>query len=99
MLNIKELDDGIVVGVRVQPKASSNRITGLHGDALKVCVTAAPTDGKANKAVVALLAKAFGVKKYDVSIVSGQSSRTKNVEIKNCSKNEILNIINELKKD
>jgi uncharacterized protein len=93
MLNIRELDDGFTVEVRVQPKASGNRIAGLHGEALKLCVTAPPEDGKANKAVVALLARALGVKKHDVSIVSGQASRTKSVKITNCDKNELLNLI------
>ena len=85
--------------MRVQPKASCNRIAGLHGEALKLSVTAAPEDGKANKAVIALLARALGVKKHDVSIISGQTSRTKSVKITNSSKNELLNLIDELKKD
>ena len=99
MLKIKQLDDGFTIEVRVQPKASSNRIAGVYGEALKLSVTAAPEDGKANKAVVALLAKALGMKKQDVSIVSGQTSRTKSVKITNCNKNELINLINELNKD
>lgn len=99
MLKIRQLDDGLIIEVRVQPKASSNRIAGLHGEALKLCVTAPPEDGKANKAVAALLARALGVKKQAVSIVSGQTSRTKSVKITGYSKNELLKLINELKKD
>ena len=67
--------------VRVQPRASRSDITGVHGDALKVRITAAPVDGAANAAVIELLAKTLGVPRGAVRIVSGEASRNKVVEV------------------
>ena len=63
--------------LRVQPKASRDEVTGWHGDVLRLRVRAAPEDGKANAAVVALLAEALGVPKSWVSIERGHASRGK----------------------
>jgi len=89
MLDIKSVDDALLVEVRVQPKASSNRIAGLHGGALKLAVTAAPEGGKANKAVIELLAKRLDIKKRNLEIVSGHTSRTKTLKITNCDRQKI----------
>ncbi len=72
---------GVRVWVRVQPRASENRIVGLHGDALKVRLTAPPVDGAANAALVELLAGTFGIPARAITIVSGSGSRTKVVEL------------------
>jgi uncharacterized protein (TIGR00251 family) len=69
--------EGIVLRVHVQPRAGRDVVTGRHGDALKVRVTAAPTDGRANDAVARLLAASFGVAPSTVELVSGWTSRTK----------------------
>lgn len=67
--------------VRVTPKASSNRIENeKRGDELstmRVYVTAVPEDGKANKAVIALLSKEFKVPKSAITITHGQTGRDK----------------------
>ncbi len=77
--------DGLVLSVRVSPKASRSAITStLETDtaaALKVAVTAAPEKGRANDAVIALLAKTFGVAKRDVTLVSGATDRRKVLRI------------------
>lgn len=76
---------GIRVNVRVQPRASNPGVGGLHGDALKVRVGAAPVDGAANDAVVEVLAEAFGVSRRAVRLVSGGSSRAKVFDIDGAS--------------
>lgn len=63
--------------VHVQPRASRDEIVGLHGEALKVRITAPPVDGKANKHLGQFLAKAFGVSKGAVELVSGETGRDK----------------------
>ena len=63
--------------VRVQPRASRERVEGEHDGALKVALTAPPVDGEANAALVALLAKTFGVPKRDVTLVRGDTGRSK----------------------
>ena len=67
--------------LRVSPGARSNAIVGRHGEGWKVRVTAAPDDGKANEAVLRLLAERVGVPRVNLKLVSGPSSRDKIVEL------------------
>lgn len=67
--------------VRLSPRASREEITGKRGGALLVRVTAPPVDGAANEALVRLLSKRLRVAKGAVRIVSGDTSRTKTVEV------------------
>lgn len=71
----------MLIDVIIQPKASRNEIVGMHGDALKIKLTAPPVDGKANAALIAFLAKKLGVPKSTVTIVRGKTSRIKTVAI------------------
>ncbi len=78
--------NGVVLAIRVQPGARANRIDGIFtaadgAQALKVCVTAPPDRGKANKAAIALLAKHFGFAKSSLGLVSGTTSRNKQIMI------------------
>ena len=81
MLEITENQNGLTFKIFVQPRSSKNEIKGLHGDALKVRLTAPPVDGAANKMCVAFLAKCFGISKSSVEVVSGTASRTKRISI------------------
>jgi uncharacterized protein YggU (UPF0235/DUF167 family) len=63
--------------VRVQPKARRNAVLGWRGEAFRVCVTAAPDGGQANRAVIALLAETLGVPPSSLTLVRGASSRDK----------------------
>jgi uncharacterized protein len=77
-----EARDGyVVVDVHVQPRAGRTAVVGRHGAALKLRVAAPPTEGRANDAACALLARTLGVKDAAVSLVSGATSRTKRVRI------------------
>lgn len=79
--------------VRVQPKASSNELAGLHGDAIKVRLTAPPVDGAANEALVELLAATFGIPKRAITIVSGASSRSKVVELAGITEERVRRLV------
>lgn len=72
---------GIVLAVKAAPKASRDAILGAmdtpQGRALKVAVTAAPDRGKANAAVIDLIAAAFHVPKSAVSVIAGSTDRSK----------------------
>ncbi len=81
------------VSIHVQPKSSRNRVAGLHGDRLKICITAPPVDGKANTAVVNFMAKLFNVPKSSVSIKSGHQSRSKVLLIRGVPTDSIKGII------
>ncbi len=74
-------DDAIVLRVHAQPGAGRSAIVGRYGDALKVKVAAPPQGGRANEALLALLADEFGVKGAQVTLVGGGSSRTKRFRI------------------
>lgn len=67
---------GADIAVRATPKAARDRIV-VEGEAIRVYVTAAPEDGKANEAVRILLAKALGLAKSRLTLVRGQTARDK----------------------
>lgn len=67
--------------VHVRPGGRRDAVEGSHGDALAVRVAAPPTDGRANDAVRALLAEAFGVARREVEITSGHTARRKRVRV------------------
>jgi uncharacterized protein (TIGR00251 family) len=76
----------IRLAVKVTPKASADRIQGWAEDeegerVLKIAVTAVPEDGKANKAVIALLAKRLKLPKSAIAIAQGETSRRKTLLI------------------
>ncbi len=71
----------IKLSVNVIPKASRNKVEQLGEQQYKVWVTAVPEDGKANAAVIKLLAKHLGVTKSQLEILSGANSRTKVIEV------------------
>lgn len=85
-------DDDLILVVHVQPRASQTSIilplenNEVDDTRLKIRITAAPIDGKANEEVCKLLAKLFGVAKSQVTLVAGESSRDKRIRIKSPKK-------------
>jgi len=75
--------------LRVSPGAARSAVVGRHGAGWKVRVSAAPEDGKANDAVVRLLADTLALPRRDVRIVSGRASRDKTVALAGMSPEEI----------
>ena len=71
----------LILECHLQPAARSDDFAGLHGDRLKIRLTAPPVEGKANAYLMAFLAKAFGVSKSQLSLLSGELSRQKRVRI------------------
>lgn len=69
------------ISLKVVPRSSRNAIVGWTGEALKVCVTAAPERGKANAAVEEVIADALGVSRSSVRVVAGHVSPHKIVEV------------------
>jgi uncharacterized protein (TIGR00251 family) len=72
---------GIVIDVRVIPRAGKAGIAGTRGDALLVRLNAAPVEGAANEELIDVLAKTLGVPRRAVAIVSGERSRRKRVRV------------------
>jgi uncharacterized protein len=69
------------LALRVSPGAKTTAVVGRHGEAWKVRVTAPPEGGRANAAVIALLASTLGVPARTISVVSGHGGRDKLVEL------------------
>jgi uncharacterized protein (TIGR00251 family) len=74
---IRATDSGVLVQVRVQPRAGVERLEGVHGGQLRLRVTAPPVAGAANTACIALLAKILGVRRAQVRLQGGAKSRDK----------------------
>jgi len=73
--------DAVLVPVKAVPGASRTRIVGELDGRLKVAVAAPPEKGKANKAIVALLARTLGVSRRDVTVVAGHTNPLKIIRI------------------
>jgi len=73
----RRTEQGWLIAVHAQPGAKKSAVAGLHGEALKLRVAAAPLEGRANEALTAFVAKALGVPRRAVRIVKGISSREK----------------------
>jgi uncharacterized protein (TIGR00251 family) len=71
----------LILRVQLQPRASRDEFAGLHGGALKVRLTAPPVDGKANAALIAFLAAAFGVPQRQVTLLAGATGRAKRLRV------------------
>ena len=89
-------DNTLLLRLHVQPRAAGNELAGLQGDALKLRLTTPPVDGKANKAVIAYLAKFFHLPKSALSIKSGQQSRIKTVVIKGADEQQLRRVLADL---
>jgi len=82
---IRENEEGTVLEVYVQPKASRNELAGTQLDCLKVRLTAPPVEGEANKECVKFLSKVLGVPKSGIVIIQGHKSRRKTLLIRGVS--------------
>jgi hypothetical protein len=96
MIDVRKVEGGVVVSVKVQPNASKDRVVGEHADKIKIAVTVAPEKGKANKAVIKVLSKWLGVKSSDIQIISGETSRDKKVFIKNITAEDLYKLVSQL---
>ena len=75
------LIQGTTLRVRLHPGARRNAITGLHDGAVRIALTAPPVDGRANEALIAFLADLLRIPKANITIATGQTSRSKTLHI------------------
>ena len=71
----------VVLSLHVQPGAKKTEIAGLHGESLKIRLTAPPVDGKANACLIGFLAETLGIAQRNIELVGGATSRAKRVRI------------------
>lgn len=81
MIDIILAKDGVCFALKARPGARRSSIDGVHAGALKVSVTAAPEKGKANEAIIELLAEEFKMSRSSITIVRGDTSSQKLVRI------------------
>lgn len=74
-------EDDLILNIKVQPRASRDEFAETLGKAIKLRITAAPVDGKANQHLISLLAKTFKVTKKQIQILSGETGRDKRIKI------------------
>jgi uncharacterized protein len=93
MLDIQERDGAAVVTVRVQPRASRDEIAGEINGALKIRLQAPAVEDRANEALVEFLARLLKTPKSAVRILSGERSRSKRLEIRGATRQQILGLL------
>jgi uncharacterized protein (TIGR00251 family) len=74
--------EDLVLRIRVQPRASRDAFAGVHGDQIKLRITAPPVDGAANEHLIGFLADAFAVPRRDVALIRGLRGKSKTVRIR-----------------
>lgn len=89
----KENPDGIVISIRIQPRAKKIGINGTHDGALKIGVNSPPIDGRANEELTALLAELLDVPKRSISIINGELARDKKVLIAGVTANKVAGLL------
>jgi uncharacterized protein (TIGR00251 family) len=78
---LHEQPDGVVLSIKLQPRASCNEISGALGNELRVKVTAPPVDAAANEALVRLLAEKLDCPRNRIELLRGHTSRHKLIKI------------------
>lgn len=87
---LREQTDGILLSVKLQPRASKNEIGEPLGDDLKIKVTAPPVDSAANETLIEFLAEKLDCGRNRIEIIRGHKSRHKIVKLHGFTTEEIL---------
>jgi uncharacterized protein (TIGR00251 family) len=93
MIQFTEKDGNLTFNVRVVPRASKSEIVGEHDGALKIRLASPPVDGAANAELIKVLSKKLDVPKSEVEIISGQTSKQKQVRINGIDSKKLLNLV------
>jgi len=89
MIAVTEHAEGLLLPVRAQPGARRNGVQGEQAGALKVAVTAPPQDGRANEALAEVLRAALGLKRSQLELVAGATSRDKRFLVRGLARAEL----------
>ena len=90
---LRATNDGVLIAVRVVPRAARAGLAGIREDALLVRLNAAPVEGAANAELIEVLSDALGVPRRSISITAGERSRRKTVLIRGLPADEIASRI------
>ncbi len=95
MLELETTATGVILAVKAKAGARTNDLQGVHEGALKVAVTQAPERGKANKAIIDLLSKKLGLRKSQITLISGETAPHKRFLIEALSTDELTKRVQE----
>jgi len=87
---LRETGDGVVLRLRVQPRAKRSGLGGVYGDRLRLRINAPPVDDKANQAVCDYLARVLGLPRSSVTLRSGRRCRDKDVRVADLDREAVL---------
>jgi uncharacterized protein (TIGR00251 family) len=93
MIPLEARADGVVLSVRAKAGARVNALQGVHDGALKVAVVQAPERGKANRAIIELLAETLDLRKSQITLMSGETSTQKRFVISDITPDELTSRI------
>lgn len=87
---LRACENGVYLAVKVQPRASRNALCGVHGNELKISVTAPPVDSAANQAVIEFLAEKLDCSRSTLELVRGHTSRHKTIFLRGLTSDEVV---------
>lgn len=93
MLSLKENPGGVTFSIQVVPRSAKCEILGIINDTLKIRLTAPPVDGKANEECLRFLASLLDVARNRLSIVGGQTSRRKTIQVSGMGAKELAALL------
>ena len=96
MIAITAHAEGCVLALRVQPGARKAGVKGEQAGAIKLAVTAPPEDGRANAAVIELLAELLDIKRKQLELIAGHTSRDKKVLVRGVTLEELQKLVDAL---
>jgi hypothetical protein len=96
MIELKPHPHGTILPVRAQPGARKSEIRGQQDGMLKVSVTQPPERGKANQALIALLSKLLGLRKSQLELIAGETSRQKQLLVRDVTPEDLSRRIERL---
>jgi hypothetical protein len=93
MLELETREGAVILAVRLQPRASKDEISGVMGGALKIRLRAPALEDRANEALCEFLAELLKTPKAAVRILSGHHSRSKRVEVRGVTRQQVLALV------
>jgi len=82
---IRSVQQGSIIDIHVIPQGKKNEIIGLYNDRLKIKIDAPPVDGKANECLLRFLSEVLNLKRSNLELIKGETSRQKQVKVQNLS--------------
>ena len=90
---LESKDGGFIISLYIQPGASRTELIGVHNEQIKIKIAAPPVDGAANEELLQFLKKKLKIPKRDITLVSGESSRSKRVHVAGVDRDALVRVL------